>query len=139
MRSYRRAIVLAGVAVLLAACSSKPDEPLATSIDPAAPPAAGTLVLQSLDVRPVLSAGSPHTVAIPYQAEGQLRMLQACFQWSPDGPYCFSFRDIPGQSRIETQLRISDPGNYSLQAFVKYSSGGQFRDSNKVAAEVTVR
>ena len=139
MRSCAGAISLAGVAVLIAGCSSSPQAPLATNIDPAAPPAAGTLVLQSLDVRPVLSASSPHTVVIPYQAAGQLRMLQACFQWSPDGPYCFSFRDVPGQSRIETQLRISDPGTYSLQAFVKYSSGGQFLDSNKVAAAITVR
>jgi hypothetical protein len=97
------------------------------------------LVLQSLEVRPALQANTPHTVAIPYQASGQIRMLQACFQWSPDGPYCFSFRDIPGQSRIETQVRISDPGTYNLEAFVKYSSGGQFLDSNKVATAISVR
>jgi hypothetical protein len=99
----------------------------------------GTLVLQSLEVRPALQANTAHTVAIPYQATGDLRMLQACLQWSPDGPYCFSFRDIPGQSRIETQVRIDEPGTYNLEAFVKYSSGGQFLDSNKVVAAVTVR
>jgi hypothetical protein len=115
------------------------EEPASTSIAPAAPQAAGTLVLQSLEVRPALQANTPHTVAIPYQASGQIRMLQACFQWSPDGPYCFSFRDVPGQSRIETQVRISDPGTYNLEAFVKYSSGGQFLDSNKVATAISVR
>ena len=90
-------------------------------------------------MRPALQANRPHTVAMPYQASGQLRMLQACFQWSADGPYCFSFKDIPGQSRVETQLRIADPGSYNLEAFMKYSSGGQFLDSNKVAAAIVVQ
>lgn len=132
-------VVVAGVLSLIAGCSPSPEEPLATIGDAGSPQAAGTLVLQSLEVRPALQANAPHTVAIPYQASGEIRMLQACFQWSPDGPYCFSFRDIPGQSRIETQLRISAAGTYNLEAFMKYSSGGQFLDSNKVAAAITVR
>lgn len=138
MSSRERTAVLAGALTLLAACSS-PEEPAAVGGDAAAPQAAGTLVLQGLDVRPALQANNPERVGIRYQASGQIRMLQACFQWSPDGPYCFSFQEVPGQSRIETQLRISDPGSYNLEAFVKYSSGGQFLDSNKVTAAIAVR
>jgi hypothetical protein len=115
------------------------EDPADTAAKPATVEPAGTLMLQSLEVGEGLQANAPHTVSIPYQASGQLRMLQACLQWSPDGPYCFSFRDIPGQSRIETQVRITEPGSYNLEAFVKYSSGGQFLDSNRVMAAVTVR
>ena len=94
--------------------------------------------LKALIVNSKIKAGSYYPVALSYEVSGEPYLVNACYLWSGEGPYCFKVTNKKEDFKIVSRLRTKNPGKYKLEGFVKYKSGGQYKESNHVFATIEV-
>jgi len=117
------------VALALAACAAPPEENIQ---------AADQITLLSLNVEEGIKAGSPYIALTPYKEKGDVKIIVSCFLWSGEGPFCFRTEKDNAAKALRTVLLTRNAGNYRLEGFVKYSAGGEERESNRVSTRITV-
>lgn len=102
--------------------------------------AADQVILKSLQVKTNLRAGVPYAVALPISVTGHPRIINACFYWSWEGPYCFNARYNKTKSQLELKLRTGNPNTYELKAYVQYDvGGGKVIQSNQKSKTIKVK
>lgn len=100
---------------------------------------AAELQLRSLKVKNPIKAGQSYVVTIPYRSTGAFKVVQGCFLWSGEGPYCFPVK--VGRKSITARLQTNNPNRYRLSAYVIYRdhpSGKKNKNSNRVSAPIKV-
>lgn len=96
--------------------------------------------LAKLEVEEKLKAGVGYDVALRFEMTGDADVMEVCFLWSGEGPYCWkSFRVDKAAGLIRTTARTNNPNKYTLTGFVRYRDGSKTADSNRVSAPIDVR
>ena len=103
--------------------------------------AADKVALKSLQVKTNLRAGVPYAVTLPISVTGNVRIINACFYWSWEGPYCFDVRHNRTRSQLELKLRTDNPNTYELKGYVQYNVGGRKKvmQSNQKSKTIHVK
>ena len=95
--------------------------------------------VSELVVKKDLKAGQPYTAALAYEKSGEPKIIEACYLWSGEGPYCFKARDNKGNGQFESRLRTNNPGRYRLEGFIKYKVGNKTLESNHASSTIIVK
>lgn len=104
------------------------------------------LIVSNLKVpnRSQLQAGVPYEASIDIRTPGvSVELLQLCFVWGKDGPYCFKNykmkKGSDGGVHPTIGLKTGNPGKYKLSAYMTYRAGGKKYESNATSLTITVR
>ena len=94
--------------------------------------------LKALIVDSKIKAGAYYPAALSYEISGEPYLVNACYLWSGEGPYCFKTTNNKEELKIVSRLRTKNPGKYELEGFVKYKTDGEYKESNHVSATILV-
>ena len=87
-----------------------------------------------------LKAKVPYKVTISYTLQGDtpVKINQACFTWSGEGPYCFPVKLDTKKREASLMLHTGRPDTYSLSGALRYNSEGKTSMSNWYTNEIVV-
>lgn len=101
-----------------------------------------TLSIVDMRVADALQAGVPYSVSFtPRTQGGAVEIIEACFLWSGEGPFCFPTRQARSGNRTVFQVTLytNNPNSYELEGYIVYqSSDGRRYETNRLSREITV-
>ncbi|MEM6461600.1 MAG: hypothetical protein AAF724_06775 [Pseudomonadota bacterium] len=103
------------------------------------PAPAADVVIERVHTNNVMRVGQRYWVDISVKTTTDVEITQACFIWSGVGPVCFPVIWVEKNKQIKVSVIARQPRKYDLQVFVKYDSGGQILESNRVSLNVDVK
>ena len=101
--------------------------------------AADKVALLDLQVNSELRKSLRYPVVLPIRIEGNAHIMNACFRWSGEGPYCFKVQHDRGKSQLRTLLITRNPNTYLLEGYVQYSVNGKIHKTNRKSKKINVR
>jgi hypothetical protein len=102
------------------------------------PVKADEITVTGLTVGPNLKTSAGYPAVLSYTATGNPKIVNACFLWSGEGPYCFGTRDDRKAGKATTKLRTRNPNQYTLEGYIQYLDNGNSRNSNRGFATIIV-
>lgn len=99
------------------------------------------LKISNFSVEKPLKAGVPYLAQVRFKTEVKnVRILQACFKWSGEGPFCFDNFVVDAQRGIlQQRLRTGNPNRYKLEVALRYRANGKELWSNILEKPIHVK